>query len=880
MEGSAIIHFADLTVYPDASGETSFSISWPETTATPISVSVKITDVTQEVVTSLSNYTLRFNFTYEETQETVPDNAELRILGSWDNEGSEWSSYHVLTAESDGSYTYTIDKIDVLTDDDAWYTYVLVLGYPDEEYVNWSYELTYVEDTSLSFGVAGEEGDNYTNNIVLKLSAPMSSIISDLISEYTLTLTITYDGNNETLPTWADLYIAGSWINTGDVWETFEQLTPNEDRTEFTVTIHDVHPGWYNYDLVMSATGASPSWTNQITSSGDGYFEITSNTTSGSTSYTSSSALETIFPNPDTVTSATNYTVSFTITYNSTTNYKLNDYVALYLQGDWDNWGTPVEMTTSDHITYSYTFETITEVSHQCTIYYNYSGVTNFDGDDWAMKVENIYFTPNTTSLPVAVSTEVDINTALTDPNQGGDTGDEGQGGDTGDTGGTVSGTSITLYITFQLDGGTEQVLSDANASLYVIGAWDGDDTNGRQESDAAQLVYTDGKYVAEVSYDNETNVMENHYYNYDVYLVSGTTFSWNDSPILKLNGDEHLWWSYESGSLSKEETITLSDTFENLLAGLVDTNTYVENYTVVFTIKDSNGHVKKCPDGGSLYLGSGLNGSWNPSGWWEWGETYAQLTETVDNEGNVAYSYTAQKTAIGVKYEYNIEYAASGSEASWGTRLGDSNFEFTTDSVELNGYAGHTQYVTCTATTDVVNSLEDANDYSGETTYEGNVSLYFLVVDTSNATSTESITNCFNFNQSDVREAYQGIFSGNGNVDGWYNYSNATLTVGTVNSATHVGAYNSTVGNASTGDSISIEIRNWANGDNAWQTYAFSVTVPTNRGNTVTCVVYADLSVFKSALTDSSDRIYTTLSDVTYYSGTPTEIFAAGLTH
>ncbi|MCD8195484.1 MAG: hypothetical protein LUD22_04235 [Coprobacillus sp.] len=838
--GYDVISISGLTVTVVGAGTTTLTIS--ATDYTPTSIDVIVTDITdsgsgggsgdtgEEQTTTINNYTIIFTlYDSNNTVQTCPDNGSLYIQSNF---GGEW------TEDADGNGWYTWGNWEALTESKT------------------------AENTTYSITVNNViPGVYYECNIIF---VPTGDSASD---------------------DWANL-----------VKENGEKIgvTISSDATDGGSQNVDV-TGCYNLEQQYGSF---------------------SGTTDGG--------------KPD-ATYIHNFTLVITLyDSNGTTVKKAPSGYDLYISGDmdgkwtvnesydgsdeennsegWYNWGDLVKLeeTTdeNDNLAYTYTFGYVEANSYpNFNIYYTQTG----SEVDWNNKLgsENFYFEVDsgatddyTQYVTCSIDSTLDefMENAVDTGDQGESGDDPSQGGDTGSETTPVNNYTIVFTI-YDTNGDVQQCPS--YGSLYVHGNFGGNlitPTEGDPyyEWSDQYIKLDETTYDSHVAYSATfSGVIPGETYAFDICFIyeNESTSTWR--PINPADTYEKYDFyctissdATDDGTQYQDLTgcYTLASEFpssESEDEGLKPDATYVSNYTLQVTIKDGSGHIKKCASGYSLWMQSALNGYWDSSstGWWVWGD-YVKLTENATDE-SVTFTCTYDSVVVGESYGYNILYAANDTELDWDNeKLGSSDFSFTVDSNATDNY---TQSITCTATSSVVDSMVDAFDYSGDTgsdtgdtTYTGDVSLYFLVIDTSSTTDANNIQG-FSITQS-VENGSDGIFKQNGdNTEGgpWYNWSQQTMTTATIAGSTHVVVYTTTVGETSTGTTLWMNLENWANSDNVWQSYWFECDVPANYTNTVTCVVYVDMTTFTSTITSNSSTEITS-SSIFYYAGTPTTVLAS----
>ncbi len=204
------------------------------------------------------------------------------------------------------------------------------------------------------------------------------------------------------------------------------------------------------------------------------------------------------------------------------------------------------------------------------------------------------------------------------------------------------------------------------------------------------------------------------------------------------------------------------------------DSDITYTDYTLVFTLYDVNADVQKAPSYGSFYIQGDYDGTWNTDGWWDWGG-YTALTETVDQNGNVAYALHLDSVKGGEHY-FNIVLGYTGQSVAWNP-LRDDNFSFTIATTAVSGGTHYYNLINCYTVE------EKYPDPSLDTGDKGESDVYVVFVDTG-STDTSSVTGkTMTGGSSSNSSFYSGTATaattGTSNKTCLYNPQPVTLTVG-----------------------------------------------------------------------------------------------------
>ncbi len=206
------------------------------------------------------------------------------------------------------------------------------------------------------------------------------------LSNYTLSIGISYNGDLVTVPEYATAYIEGGWDN----WTEWVSLTESVDgRYEYTFA--SIAPGTYEYQLVLAPNGQEPGWTYRITpDGGNASFTVTASDGdyyTNEVTVTASKALEEIIPDPDA--SYSNVKVTIDITYNGASQGVL-DYGTLWIEGSW-NWNAGFVPCEKEGDKYVYTFDSLAPIEYEFlgVIYYTGESLPTEEEGLWGYKVNN-----------------------------------------------------------------------------------------------------------------------------------------------------------------------------------------------------------------------------------------------------------------------------------------------------------------------------------------------------------------------------------------------------------------------------------------------------------------------------------------------------------
>ncbi len=237
------------------------------------------------------------------------------------------------------------------------------------------------EDVTEGSGVLPGESDDTSSD---------SNLGGTSFSAYTLSIAIKYNGENETVPEYANAYINGSYDNWDNDWDI---LTYNSNTQEYEITFSSIETGTYEYQLVLDYTDStSIGYTYRVTQDGqNATFTVGEDDGDGYTNnveISTSSALNEIIPSLDTMN--TNITIEFDIKLEGGTSYEnALDYASLRITGDFNNWSEWYECETErdeSYDYYTYTFSEIAPTTYSyCAVLY-YTG-EEYDGDPYDYKV-------------------------------------------------------------------------------------------------------------------------------------------------------------------------------------------------------------------------------------------------------------------------------------------------------------------------------------------------------------------------------------------------------------------------------------------------------------------------------------------------------------
>ncbi|MCD8194687.1 MAG: hypothetical protein LUD22_00025 [Coprobacillus sp.] len=238
------------------------------------------------------------------------------------------------------------------------------------------------EDLTDGGGVLEEPGESETTGD--------EGLEETTFSAYTLSIAIKYNGQNETVPDYANAYINGSYDNWDNQWDI---LTYNSESQEYEITFNSIAPGTYEYQLVLDyKESESTSYTYRVTQDGqNATFTVGEDDGDGYTNnveITSLSALSEIIPSIESV--KTNITIEFDIKLEGETdNENALNYASLRITGDFNGWSEWYECNTERNESYDYYAYTFSEIapttySYCAVLYYTEE---EYDGDPYDYKV-------------------------------------------------------------------------------------------------------------------------------------------------------------------------------------------------------------------------------------------------------------------------------------------------------------------------------------------------------------------------------------------------------------------------------------------------------------------------------------------------------------
>lgn len=792
--------------------------------------------------TSYDSYSLDFTFLYRGSVETASSDASLYFYSDLTD-----NSFKALNANGD-SYRLTLENVDY-----GSYTYMIYIEYLDSSVSSASPLVdagTITVDSSAS---------SYSKQV--NLNSPLAEILGQKSenekTDYTYTIEVdnanalsalTYDGNSAT-QTSVELEI--NLVTTLD--------NGNQERTK--AGVGDVSLSNYS-ESVITIDGLTVTPVNggntSITISRDGYIStsvdvIVSDITdtgesggSGDTGAGGDSGSSGDLNSDGTASITLNITIYAS---DGTTSLKVPDDCVVYIAGDFDAhddsdgywWNldstSAITLASSDNGVYLYTYETTVTPGYS-NYHFKLLLVENGTEYDWyTYTIYDSYFDApadivNGGSITLQCITEYtsDLTEAFGD-----DTGD-GKGDDdnpnTGDEGSTTLNDTITLYFTFTYDGNTQTIPEDGK--VFINGSWD--DANWL-DTDVPTLQYDSitGYYYAEVTYDGD-DVMNGHWFTYSLFLAGiNDDFSWEYS-IRLLDESSNLWWSYndeDASSLTKTETITLTNTFENLLNGDEEKEVVpVDNYTLNITLFDSQGVSQQCPSYGSLYIQSNVGGNWitdsNGYSYYEWGE-WQELAE--DTTGTYpTYSMTYDNVIPDVYYEFNIIFVYDGESPndSYEQKVNIDGYNLGV-TIASDSITGGSQDIAIT------NCYTLAEQYPEKTS----VNAYTLVFTLYDANG--EVQTCPDYGKLQIQGEFDGTLNDGGWID-WGSYHDLSQTIDTYGNVAYEVSFSDLVVDTSYEFNIVFFYNESSLNTSGWPTISssnFSVTITGEETNTQ----YVDLT-------------------------------------
>ncbi len=236
----------------------------------------------------------------------------------------------------------------------------------------------------------------------------------------------------------------------------------------------------------------------------------------------------------------------------------------------------------------------------------------------------------------------------------------EPTGGDKGETEETSELTNYTVAFNF-VDSDEEATSIPDYATAYIIGSWD-------SWGAFLPLTLDDGVY----SYTFAS--IEAGTYEYKgVMWYTGEEVSWTNCVeiITEGTGNATLVVSEEEGdNYTQTIQVTLTETLEERGEPVV---------TYVITI----GSLPAAPDGIVLYAAGNFNGTWNESGWYEWGDPVA-----LTNNGDATYNLVLYELPVlnehteALSFEVLADDTTDETQDMWNYILGSHTF--TADDVNV----------------------------------------------------------------------------------------------------------------------------------------------------------------------------------------------------
>lgn len=381
--------------------------------------------LTQEEPKVEDSVTIEFKLTYSDGSVASPQGYEtLYASGSWSlkEDGTTWSDPVPLTWVNE-SQTYDLTLTDVAHDT---YQCQLLFGYTHlgTYDIDWNYRIT-------------EDGSNLNviiNGATTEVDVTLEKSITEYIpiyrftlTDYRLNFTFMLSEAAQTIPSYANVYIYGSWDNPTDAdWSVYHELTLDSDGYTYYYTISSIDAladgsEWYHYSIVLGYSELGhPDWDYTLVNNGslnitgyetDNYIDIP---------ITLDQSLETTIPE---ITVLTNYTLTFAFTYNGAS-ITAPDYVSVYYLGglEGESWGDGIELTAAGDGTYTLTFESINVGTYEYALMIDYSGQS---GVTWTegqiITSSNQTFTVSVgqgndyVSDTITIASEIDISSLLPD---------------------------------------------------------------------------------------------------------------------------------------------------------------------------------------------------------------------------------------------------------------------------------------------------------------------------------------------------------------------------------------------------------------------------------------------------------------------------------